>query len=102
MNMTLETTPFDAAEFFTSEEDQVELLADALETGEAGYIAAALGTIARARGMTKVAKDSGVTREALYKSLSGEGDPKLSTVLGVLKSLGIKLTVKEAAYRART
>lgn len=94
--MPLETTPFDAAEFFTSEADQAELLADAFATGEAGYIAAAIGTVARARGMSKVARESGVTREALYKSLSAEGDPKLSTVLGVLKSLGIKLSVEAA------
>ena len=57
------------------------------------YIAAALGVIARAKGMTKVAKDAGVTREALYKALSADGDPKLSTLLGVVKALGVNLTV---------
>jgi probable addiction module antidote protein len=92
--MPLETMPFDAARYFTTEADQTELLADALKTGEAGYIAAALGTIARAQGMTKVAQDAGVTREALYRSLSKDGDPRLSTILGVLKSLGLQLSVQ--------
>lgn len=52
-----------------------------------------LAVIARARGMTEVARGAGVTREALYKALSENGDPRLSTLLGVLKSLGVKLTV---------
>ena len=69
--MALKTTPFDAAEYFDDAESQAELLADAFETGDATYIAHALGVIARARGMTAVAKDAGVTREALYKALGG-------------------------------
>lgn len=95
--MPIETVPFDAAEHLTSEAAQMELLAEALESGDAKFIAVALGTIARARGMTKVAKDTGVSRMALYKALSSEGDPKLSTVLGVLNALGIKLTIKGPA-----
>lgn len=67
------------------------LLADAIESGHAGYLANALGTIARARGMAQVAKAAGVTREALYKSLSEDGDPRLSTLLGVVKALDMKL-----------
>jgi len=70
------------------------LLSDALESGDAGYIANALGVIARARGMSDVARGAGVTREALYKSLSLEGDPKLTTLLGVLKTLGFKLSAE--------
>ncbi|RUX26645.1 putative addiction module antidote protein [Mesorhizobium sp. M2A.F.Ca.ET.042.01.1.1] len=92
--MTLKTTPFDAAEYFDDAESQAELLADAFETGDATYIAHALGVIARARGMTAVAKNAGVTREALYKALSGKGDPRLSTLLGVTKALGLQLDVK--------
>lgn len=85
------TKAFDAANYLTSGESQAELLNDALATGEAAYIANALGVIARARGMTEVAREAGVTREALYKSLSEEGDPRLTTLLGVARALGIKL-----------
>ena len=60
------TKPFDAAKYLTSPEAQSALLNDALATGNAAYIANALGTIARARGMTEVAREAGVTREALY------------------------------------
>jgi probable addiction module antidote protein len=65
-----------------------------LETGNAGYIAAALGTVARARGMAKIARKAGVTRSSLYKALSPEGDPQLTTLLGVMKALGVKLTAQ--------
>jgi probable addiction module antidote protein len=88
-----ETLPFDAAEHLTRPEAQAELLADAVESGNAGYLATALGTIARARGMTGVAKEAGVTREALYKALSADGDPRLSTFVGVVRALGLKLTI---------
>jgi probable addiction module antidote protein len=70
------------------------LLEDAIESGDAGYMAHALGTIARARGMTQIAKDAGVTREALYKSLSVDGDPRLSTLLGVMKALNLRFKVE--------
>ncbi|MBX8802653.1 putative addiction module antidote protein [Ochrobactrum sp. MR28] len=71
----------------------------AFEDGNPTLIANALGDVARSVGMTAVAKDAGVTREALYKALSEKGDPKLSTLLGVMKALGIHLTVeaKQAA-----
>jgi probable addiction module antidote protein len=94
--MAIETLPFDAAQYLTSPESQAELIADALETGDVAYIATALGTVARARGMSKVAKEAGVTREALYKALSSGGDPRLSTLLGVMKALGVKLSVTHA------
>lgn len=96
MTMAIETLPFDAAQYVDTPEAQAELLSDAFETGDVAYIAAALGVIARAKGMTQVAKDAGVTREALYKALSAEGDPKLSTLLGVVKALGVNLTVTPA------
>ena len=94
--MPLETIPFDPARFLGRPAAQAELLADAFETGDARYIANALGIVARARGMTHVAKEAGVTREALYKTLSMEGDPKLTTLLGVMKALGVKLTALAA------
>ena len=92
--MPLKTTPFDPADFLDTRESQIELLDDAIETGDSKYIATALGTIARARGMAKVAQEAGVTRQALYRSLSAEGDPRLTTLLGVAKSLGLKLSFK--------
>ena len=76
----LKTEPFDAAQYLTSAESQEELLNDALASGDAGYFSHALGVIARARGMTEVAREAGVTREALYKSLSQNGDPRLTTL----------------------
>ena len=94
--MPIKTIPFDASQYISSPESQAELLSDALATGDAGYIANALGVIARARGMTEVARGAGVTREALYKTLSQDGDPKLTTLLGVMKSLGFKLSAQTA------
>jgi len=94
--MPLETFPFDESEYLDDEESQGELLADALESGNGEYITHALGVVARARGMTSIAKQAGVTREALYKALSGRGDPKLSTLLGILKALNVKLSASVA------
>lgn len=89
--MTVETTPFDAAKYLGTPEAQEEFLRDALESGDAGYIAHALGVIARAQGMSRVAQDAGLSREALYKALSPTGNPTLSTLLGVMKAVGFKL-----------
>lgn len=89
--MAIKTKPFDASEYLDDAESQAELLSDAFESGNAAYIAQALGVVARARGMTHVAREAGVTREALYKALSEDGDPRLSTLLGVTKALGVKL-----------
>ena len=102
--MTLKTTPFDAARYLGNHKAQAELLADAIDSGDAGYISAALGVIARARGMAEVAIDAGITREALYKSLSTKGDPRLTTLLGVTKALGIRLSMdlsKPASTKSR-
>ncbi len=95
----VKTEPFDAARYLTSLESQAELLNDALASGEASYVAHALGVIARARGMTEVAREAGVTREALYKALSEDGDPRLTTLLGVARALGVTFSarVKPAA-----
>ena len=79
-----------------SPQDLSDLLADAVKSEDPHYLAIALGTIARARGMTAVAKEAGVTREALYKALSADGDPRLSTLFGVLRALGLKLTISAA------
>jgi probable addiction module antidote protein len=94
--MATKTIPFEAAEHLGSPEDQAELLNDAFESGNAAYIANALGIVARARGMSEVARAAGVTREALYKAFSDKGDPKLTTLLGALKTLDIKLSARSA------
>lgn len=91
--MPLKTTPFDPARYLGSHRAQAELLTDAIDSRDAGYIVAALGVIARAKGMSEVASEAGITREALCKSLSAEGDPRLTTLLGVTKALGIKLSM---------
>jgi probable addiction module antidote protein len=91
---TTKTLPFDPAEHLTDPADQADLLNDALATGNAAYIANALGTIARARGMSDVARGAGVTREALYKSLNKKGDPKLTTFMSVLKTMKIQLSAR--------
>ena len=92
--MTTETTPFDAARYLGTPEAEAVFLRDALETGDAGYIAHALGVIVRARGMSQVARDAGLTREALYKALTKSGNPTLSTLLKVTKALNIRLDAK--------
>lgn len=95
----VKTEPFDAASHLTSSAAQAELLNDALSSGDAGYVSQALGVIARARGMTEVAREAGVTREALYKALSENGDPRLTTLLGVVRALGVKLTAHVEAAK---
>ena len=89
--MLATTFPFDAAKYLGSPESQAELISEAFESGDAGYIANALGVVARARGMTQTARDAGITRAALYRALSAEGDPMLSTLLGVMRALGVKV-----------
>ena len=91
--MTVKTTKWDTSEFLDSEEAIVAYLEAAFEDGEPAAITHALGNIARARGMTSIAKEAGVTRRALYKALSEDGDPRLSTLLGVAKALGVRLSV---------
>jgi len=99
--MAIKTKPFDAAEYLDDAESQAELLDDAFDSGDAGYIRHALGVVARARGMTAVAREAGVTREALYKALSEDGDPKLSTLLGITKALGVRLRATPAKVPSR-
>lgn len=99
--MTTKTYPFDPAKYLTSPESQTELINDALASGSAEYVAVALGTIARARGMSAVARKVGVSREGLYKALSDKGDPKLTTFLGVLSALKIEIAARPAAGTAR-
>jgi len=94
--MAVKTNLWDPSEYLESPESIAAYLEAAFEDGDPVLIAAALGDIARAMGMTQLASRAGVTREALYKALSHTGDPRLSTFLGVMKALGIKLTPRAA------
>ncbi|NPU67429.1 putative addiction module antidote protein [Bradyrhizobium sp. 83012] len=86
------TTRFDAAEYLAEPEAQAEFLAAALEDGSADEIRAAINTIARARGMSDLAKATGIRREQLYRALGEDGNPEFATILTVLRALGVKLT----------
>ena len=94
--MALETTRWDAADYLDDAEVIAAYLEAAIEDGDPRLIAVALGSIARSKGMTEIAKKTGITREGLYKALSAEGDPRLTTFLGVIKSLGLRISVKPA------
>ncbi len=92
---------FDPAEFLHTPERQVAYLNEAFASRDPSEIAEALGTIARARGMTKIAKSTGLAREALYRRLSSTGNPELSTVLKVMDALNLKIAVDADAPRPR-
>lgn len=98
--MALKTKRWDVTEFLDSAESIAEYLEAVFEDGDPSLIAAALGDVARAIGMSQLASQAGVTREALYKALSLQGDPRLSTFLGVMKALGIKLTPRASCAHA--
>jgi probable addiction module antidote protein len=85
------TRSWDAATYLETEEDMVAYLEAALDEQDAALFAAALGDVARARGMARIARDTGLGRESLYKALSPGGNPELATVLKVLQSLGFRL-----------
>jgi probable addiction module antidote protein len=89
---------YDTADYLKSEEDMVAYLEACLEEApdDPALIAAALGDIARARGMVRLAKETGLTREGLYKALSKDGNPSLGTVLKVMKALGLRFEAKAA------
>jgi probable addiction module antidote protein len=94
--MARKTTQWDPSEYLDSPKTIAAYLEAAFDDGDPALVAAALGDIARAMGMTQLANQAGVTREALYKALSPTGDPRLSTFLGVMKALGIKLKPRAA------
>ena len=85
------TRPYDAAEYLQTAEDMAAYLEAALEDGDPTVVVKALGTIARARGMSQIARDTGLGRESLYKALSPGGNPEFATVMKVVRALGLKL-----------
>ena len=92
--MARKLTPFDPAEGLTSDEAIAAFMADAFESEDAGYIAHALGVVARAKGMSQIASQTGLSREQLYRSFSTNGNPTMKTTIAVMKALGIELTAK--------
>ena len=95
--MVERVTSFDPAEGLTSDESIAGFMAEAFASEDAGYIAHALGVVARAKGLTQIANDTGLSREQLYRSFSGNGNPTLKTTIAVMKALGIELTARPSA-----
>jgi probable addiction module antidote protein len=87
-------TKYDPAAALVDDEEIAAFLADALETGDAAFIAKSLGVVARAKGMAEIANQTGLSREQLYRSFSADGNPTLKTILAVMKALGVDLTAK--------
>jgi probable addiction module antidote protein len=99
MAKKLKTRPFDAAAYLTSDEAISAYLEEALASADPRLIAKALGTVARARGMAQIAKKARLSRESLYKALSGEGNPEFATMLRVLGALGLRFSITAASSR---
>lgn len=94
------TTPWDPADHLKTEEDMAAYLEAALDDGDPSLVAAALGDIARAKGMTQVARQAGLGRESLYKALSPAGNPEFATIMKVVSALGLKLHAAPAGAKS--
>jgi len=84
------TSPFDPAQYLDSNEAIAAYMSEALETGDPAFVADALGVVARARGVSEVAREAGVSQESLYRSLSADGNPEFGTVMKVAQALGLR------------
>ena len=92
--MATKTTPYDLAEYLDSDEAIAAYIDEALGSADPAHIAHALGTVARAKGMTDIARSAGMSREHLYRALKETGNPELSTVVRVLRALGLRLSAQ--------
>ncbi|MGN8150875.1 addiction module antidote protein [Agrobacterium sp. 22094] len=92
--MSEKLTTYDPAAALIDDEEIAAFMADAFETGDALYVAKALGVVARAKGMTEIARKTGLSREQLYRSFSENGNPTLKTTFAVMRALGIEMTAK--------
>lgn len=90
----MEIEDFDAADYLTSDKAVAAYLTDVLESNDAALLAAAVGNIARARGMSEIAKSAGLTREGLYKALRPKSQPRMETITKVLTALGVRLVAE--------
>lgn len=91
--MTITFTPFDPAEYLKSDEAILAFLSEAFSSRDPQHIANAIGIAAKAKDMSEIARQTSLSRESLYRSLSDKGNPTLQTVIAVLNTLGIDLTV---------
>ena len=90
--MAVNVTTWDASEYLETEEDVAAYLNAVMEEGDPALLQAALGDVAKARGMTSIARDAGVSRESLYKSLSANGNPSFQTIAKVSRALGLQIS----------
>lgn len=97
--MTERLTTYDPAEDLTTDQAIADFMAAAFGTDDHAYVVHALGVVARTKGMTQIANQTGLPREQLYRSFSAEGNPTLRTTLAVMKALGIELSARPAAVR---
>jgi probable addiction module antidote protein len=97
--MMAKTTRFDTAEYLGTPERRAAYINAALETDDMEFIRDALGVVARARGMTQVAKETGLSRESLYKALGSSGNPEFETVIRLIPALGLQLSAHSVAPR---
>ena len=95
----VKTTRFDAAEYLDTPERQAAYINAAFETDDMKFIRDALGLVARARGMAQVAKETGLSRESLYKALGSSGNPEFGTVVRLMPALGLKLSARSVASK---
>jgi|SRR5579862_9852917 len=95
----VKTHPYDSAEYLDSAEAMNAYIEEALQTDDPAFIARALGTIARARGMSQIAKKAGLSRESLYKALSTEGNPEFATIIRVIRALKMKFHITATETR---
>jgi probable addiction module antidote protein len=93
----VKSTKWNGADFLTSPKAIAAHLDAAFEDGDPRVIAKALGNVARAKNLPRIARDIGLTKSGLYKALSENGDPRLSTFIGALKAIGFELKVKKVA-----
>ena len=98
MNAKIKTSVFDAADYLDDADAIAIYLEDAFATDDPAYITHALGTVARAKGMTDIARKTGLSRESLYKALSAEGNPQLATILKVMSALDLKVGVRAGSH----
>lgn len=98
--MPLKTTPWNAVDYLVDDDARTAYLEAAFEDGDPAVIAAALGDVARAMGMARIAKEAEVSRESLYRSLSDKGKPELGTIVKVARSMGYRLSLKPLASKS--
>jgi probable addiction module antidote protein len=94
------TRPFDVVEYLDTPKTIAAYVSEALESGDTSFIVLAIGDAARARGMTEISKEAGVSRENLYRALSGDTKPEFGTILSVLRALGVELRVQPLPAKA--